>query len=260
MPDSVPTSGPWQNDQQLQQLMRAALSSGMSARGSQTPGQLQAWQALNAYVNGNRRRLGIPDNYYPDPRNGGSLLYDPNQNVWRDIAITGAAMGAGAYALGSMLPAGAAPSGAGASASQAAGGLLPQTAPGAASAALTGVTPGLGLGNTGNLNGAVGSIGPQVVDALSRGGGGSILDKVKTALSGQDGGAGLASLASIIAGLAGGNGTMSGNSATDERLNALLDSAQRRTDRTDPLHQAVTQLAFSRLPVSSRNGISLTGK
>lgn len=41
---------------------------------------------------------------------------------------------------------------------------------------------------------------------------------------------------------------------------ALLDEALKRTQRTDPLHQAVTQLAFSRLPDSARQGISLTGK
>ena len=46
------------------------------------------------------------------------------------------------------------------------------------------------------------------------------------------------------------------NQQTDElkRIQAITEN---RLRRTDPLHQAVTQLAFSRLPMNSRQGLSI---
>jgi hypothetical protein len=77
---------------------------------------------------------------------------------------------------------------------------------------------------------------------------------------------GIASLAPLIASLAAG-GMGGGNSgggmdnaflqqayADAKRNNAMAETRYRRTD---PLHEAVTQLAFNRLPVSSRQGIAL---
>jgi hypothetical protein len=100
----------------------------------------------------------------------------------------------------------------------------------------------------------VGSVAPIVTAAAT--GGGSVLDRMRQSLTSPDG---LASLAGIIGGLATG-GMGGGGGASDEQMNQLLEHAVRRTERTDPLHQAVTQLAFSRLPVSARHGINLTGK
>jgi hypothetical protein len=171
----------------------------------------------------------------------GKTLYDPNQNVWRDIGITGAAMGAGAYGLGEVL-----------------GGLAGSAAPGAAEMSVS-TTP---LGQAGVVSnapsmaagGGVGTVAPTVTAASAAAP--SLLDRIKGSLTSPDG---LASLAGIITSLAAG-GAGGGGGASDEQMNALLEQAVRRTERTDPLHQAVTQLAFSRLPVSARNGIQLTGK
>lgn len=62
----------------------------------------------------------------------------------------------------------------------------------------------------------------------------------------------LAGLAGVIAGLASGNG---GQAESEEarRMNAITEQRMRRVD---PLHQAVTQLAWGRLPINARNGIA----
>lgn len=62
----------------------------------------------------------------------------------------------------------------------------------------------------------------------------------------------LTSLAGVIAALSGGRGG-GANSANAERLNALTEQRMRRVD---PLHQAITQLAWNRLPTSARQGIA----
>jgi hypothetical protein len=224
-------------------------------------------QRLMAQTRGSRVGAGAvdPKQFGIDYLPNGYVLSLGNGKVVQDwgvadkvmtaIALSGMGLGIGAGIAGGPAAAASGGSGAGAASQAATGGLLPQLAPGAASAALTGVTPGLGLGNTGNLN-PVGSVTANVVDAVSNGGSG-IADKIKSALSSPDG---LASLAGIIGGLAAGGFGGGGNGASDEQMNALLEQARLRTERTDPLHQAVTQLAFSRLPVSARNGIQLTGK
>lgn len=109
MADYVPTSGAWQSDAQLQQLLQAYLTAAARDRAAgnmRGAGQREA-QAFDQYVQQNRQRLGIPANYYPDPRTGGKTLYDPNQNVWRDVAIAGGSMLGGAYGLGAALGGGA---------------------------------------------------------------------------------------------------------------------------------------------------------
>jgi len=113
MADRVPTSGAWQTDPELHRLLRAqqaAIGTGSNARG--TPGGQRGQAeslALKRYIVPNRGRLGIPDNYWPDPRTGGQTLYDPNQNQLRDALIIGGSMAAGGYALGATLPSAAAP-------------------------------------------------------------------------------------------------------------------------------------------------------
>ena len=73
---------------------------------------------------------------------------------------------------------------------------------------------------------------------------------------------GITALASLIPMLAGAGRGQSGGGSTamPQGLQDMLTMSVQRAQRTDPLHQAVTQLAFSRLPDASRNGISLTGK
>lgn len=112
MPDRVPTSGAWQTDPQLRMLMQAFTQAQAAGGVSRGRGQAEAL-ALQRYIEspGMRQRLGIPNNYWPDPRTNGQTLYDPNQNVWRDTALTGGAMAAGGYGLGAAL--GGAPAAAG---------------------------------------------------------------------------------------------------------------------------------------------------
>jgi hypothetical protein len=66
----------------------------------------------------------------------------------------------------------------------------------------------------------------------------------------------LASLAAIIPALAGGFGGGGNNAGGVDtgRLDQLLGMAADRAQRTDPLHQMVTRLAESRMPISSRKG------
>lgn len=70
---------------------------------------------------------------------------------------------------------------------------------------------------------------------------------------------GLVTAGSIAASLAGrGDGMNDQTRATEEQARRLQAITEARMRRVDPLHEAITQLAFSRLPVSSRNGINLT--
>lgn len=80
--------------------------------------------------------------------------------------------------------------------------------------------------------------------------GGGALDSLKNFFTNP---ADLAGLAGVIAGLAGGNGGGGGESEEAKRLHQITEARMRRVD---PLHQAVTQLAWGRLPINSRNGIA----
>lgn len=68
---------------------------------------------------------------------------------------------------------------------------------------------------------------------------------------------GLASAGSVISSLLAGNGTNDATRASEEQARRMQAITEARMRRVDPLHEAVTQLAFSRLPVSSRQGIAL---
>ena len=84
--------------------------------------------------------------------------------------------------------------------------------------------------------------------ALNAGNGGSgILDRIKGFLTDPSN---LVGLAGVVGGLSRGGG---GSSPDVQRLNAITEQRMRRVD---PLHQAITQLAWGRLPTSSRNGIA----
>jgi len=63
--------------------------------------------------------------------------------------------------------------------------------------------------------------------------------------------AGLAGLITALASKPNGGGAGAGDPfATNPQLQHMLDIASQRVDRTDPLHQAVTQLAMNRLPTN----------
>ena len=69
---------------------------------------------------------------------------------------------------------------------------------------------------------------------------------------------GLASAGSIAAALATrGDGTNDATRSSEEQARRLQAITEARMRRVDPLHEAVTQLAFNRLPVSSRQGLNL---
>jgi hypothetical protein len=252
--DNVPLTGPWQTDPQLQQLMQAFLGvwrSQPTNRGSAGGTAIQGPAlALQRYVDANRQRLGIPDNYSPDPRTGGRTLYDPNQNSLRDIVLYGGTMAAGGYGLGSAL------GGAGTAATAAAGTSVPASEGGAAIVGNT--APWIAAGGpAANAIPAVAA--PAGATAL---GGVTAATPAATSIGGKlkDAFTDPGNLASIIPALAaasaggfGGGGSNAGGVDTG-RLDQLLGMAADRAQRTDPLHQMVTRLAESRMPISSRKG------
>lgn len=82
----------------------------------------------------------------------------------------------------------------------------------------------------------------------------SLGQKLKDLLTSPEG---LASAGSVISSLLAGNGTNDATRASEEQARRMQAITEARMRRVDPLHEAVTQLAFSRLPVSSRQGIAL---
>lgn len=96
------------------------------------------------------------------------------------------------------------------------------------------------------------------VGATTAAAGGSVLDRIRRALTDP---ATLATAGPAIASLMsqrGGQDYDSQIAANQDQLRRLQAITEARMRRVDPLHQAATQLAFGRLPVSSRNGITLT--
>lgn len=67
----------------------------------------------------------------------------------------------------------------------------------------------------------------------------------------------IAGLAALVASLTGNRGQEADPQNTEElrRIRAITEAKMRRVD---PLHQAVSALAFSRMPVSARQGITYT--
>jgi hypothetical protein len=199
----------------------------------------------------------------------GNLEIDPAGNVNQDEGfsrhkkwIIPAAIGAGTLGLGAagIGPAaglfGGGSAGASSAAASGSGGLIPSAsiptslamhAPGAAST--------IGGGVAGAMSGAAGGAGlggvmPAATGAAS-GLGGRLLDNLLS----PDG---LLTAGAIAASLAGrGDGTNDATRATEEQARRLQAITEARMRRVDPLHEAVTQLAFGRLPVNSRNGIAL---
>jgi hypothetical protein len=226
MADNVPTVGPWQADPELRRLFAAFLAEPRGPRGV-LPGAPAA-TAYRRYLDANRQRLGIPDNYTLDPRTNGQTLYDPNQNQLRDALLTGGALAGGGAALGAAL--------------------------GPASATSS-VSPGTGIPTAG---GGVGVTAPTTAGTIAgtTAAGTSALDRMRQSLTSASG---IASLASLVPALmatakSGGSGGSGAGSDDLARLNAITEARMRRAD---PLHQVAVQLAFQRAPISARNGIAL---
>lgn len=192
----------------------------------------------------------------------GAGNFNQKNHLWRNVgigaAVGGAAMtGLGAAGIGPM----AGMFGGGAAAG---GGALNTSIGGAAGMAsspvpaVIGATGGAGLGP--GLTAPLGTI--AAGGAAGAGGIGSRLAGAgRGALQNLTSPEGMLSLAPLIASLAsggfGGGGGNDGNNneflerayADAKRNNAMAETRYRRTD---PLHQAVSQLAFDRMPISSR--------
>ncbi len=115
----------------------------------------------------------------------------------------------------------------------------------------------------GNLNATIDSLmagggGLGTTTTATTAGAGSIIDRVKRALTDP---ATVATAGTAIASMLGNRGGGDYDSeiaANQDQLRRLQAITEARMRRVDPLHQAATQLAFGRLPVSSRNGLTLT--
>ncbi len=223
MADQVPTSGPWQTDPTLRQLMQAALAGGTAARGSQTQGQQQAWAALNQYVTQNRQRLGIPDNYYPDPRTQGQTLYDPNQNQFRDAAITGGSLAAGGYGLGAVLGGGAAPAASSTTAAGTAGVSAPAFGAPAAAATAAGAAPAAAN---------------------------SLMDSLKKMGTDPQTLAGIASLFAMAGG--GGNSPFGDTDDLNGEVTKSLALQRGRIEQAQPVYDALVNQAYGMTPQAYR--------
>lgn len=250
MADRVPTTGPWQTDPELARLMAASdaarWTSGSAEPWRRGTGDREAMAVAN-YVKANRRRLGIPDNYYPDPRTQGRTLYDPNQNQLRDAAIVGGTMAVTGGVLGA-----AGGGAAGASSASAAGGVLPSSQlpmsplyTGPVVGGSQGVSAGLGAAGAAGAAGAdyLGdkpSAASRMARAVAGGGEGGANPWVKAAL------AALSGVPALIATQK--NKPTAEELAMQQQIQDMLASQQRRTTYQDPLFESVSRLAMSRLP------------
>jgi hypothetical protein len=211
-----------------------------------------------------RNKYGAVGNLEIDP--AGNLNQDEGfsrHKKWMIPAAIGAGtLGLGAAGIGPAAGLFGAGGGAGAGAAGgAASGVLPSSAlpvsslmggPAAASAGLSGVgAAGVPAYVTAGTSAALGGVTPRGVEQASRGLSDRLLDNL---LSPE----GLLTAGSIAAQLAtGGDGTNDQTRATEDQARRLQAITEARMRRVDPLHEAVTQLAFSRLPVSSRQSINL---
>lgn len=129
-----------------------------------------------------------------------------------------------------------------------------------AGAGAAGAIPGIGGVGAGGSGAAAGVAGVEGAINSAQGGaaGGGLLGWLKNPKN-------LVNLAPIVASLAANRGGPGNSGGVDDGfLRQAYDDAQRvnalketRFRRVDPLHQAVTQLAFNRMPDSSRQGLNL---
>lgn len=200
------------------------------------------------YIRTHRDEFGfdLPAGYRLQPSGQFQYTATTNQDHWySDPRILGPAAVAAGGGLGLLAgPASAGGAGAAAGTSAPLGGLTPAMTASAPAIASQGVSASVGAG-AGAGAGTLANVGKNLLGNLTSANG-------------------IASLAPLIASLAasgggGGNGGtnnefLQGAYADAKRQNAMHEARYRRVD---PLHQAVSQLAFSRMPISSRQGITM---
>lgn len=220
------------------------------------------WAAMQANQRGLRTKnlsefgiAGAPPGWVV---NQAGHIYKP-EGGWLVPLVAGVGLGAGA---GLAIAGGPAVASAAGGSQAAAGGALPATIPGSAASGLYasggfGVPGGTAAGvaaGTGGLA-AAGDVANTIpVGGLRPTNGGNGSGAAGGLLSQLTSGQGLAGLAGLLTTLATRPNSGSGGSgdafATNPQLQHLLDVAGQRVDRTDPLHQSITQLAMSRLPTN----------
>jgi hypothetical protein len=224
--------------------------------------------AVNNYLANDPRSpfrylFGAESNLRDDGVPAGGLHYDPTNGQTQFTNTYGhpgtmRAVGLGAVgAAGGLAAAGLLPGlgGASAAGSAAAGSALPATIPGSYASNLyaaggfgvpggtaSGVAAGLGGLGAAGAAGAAGGAGGAAAGGFSSG----LLDQLTSGRSI----AGLAGLIATLASKPGGSGGSGDPFAMNPQLQHMLDVASQRVDRTDPLHQSITQLAMGRLPVN----------
>lgn len=189
-----------------------------------------------------REAYGLPQNYAV--RNG-RLVEDDNS--LRNGLLGGGAMMGGLFGLDALIGGGTAAAGGTSAATT--GGLLPSTTIPAATGTLTTgaiaptMTPIAGAIGGGTAAGATGALG---AGGSSAGVGQNILNSIR-----NRGPEALAALLPLLAMRAqgGGNSPVMGGQTLDA-INNMVGMANTRAQRTDPLHQSITQLAMSRLPTN----------
>lgn len=213
------------------------------------------------------RSDGTPQNgYHYNTQTGGidkTNLYG-HPGTMRAVGLGSVAAGGALASLG-LLPGMGGASAAGGGTGAAAGGALPATVPGSAASSLyasggfgapggtaAGVAAGAGgLAAAGDVANTIPVGGLRPTSGGNGGGGGNAGNALLSQLTSGQGLAGLAGLLTTLAtrpnnGSGGSGDLMSQN----PQLQHLLDMSANRAERTDPLHQAITQLAMSRLPTN----------
>lgn len=193
----------------------------------------------------------------------GDLEIDPAGNINQDegfsrhrkwmipAAIGVGTLGLGAFGIGPAAGVFGSSAPAAGSAATGAAGLVPSSAvpTSLAMQAVPGIASTVGQGVTGAMSG-LGSVLPAAASAAP-----SVLGRLRDALLSPEGIATAGTIAASLA--AGGDGTNDQTRASEAQARRMQAITEARMRRVDPLHEAVTQLAFGRLPVSSRQGVSL---
>jgi hypothetical protein len=231
-------------------------------------GKVNDPEQLRKYI---AQKYSLPDGY--NVSQDGQVVYGNETGPLRKIAMAALPI-AGVSAIGALAGGGSAAAGGGLAADGTLGAATPiagahAAVPGALATGgnLSGITAG--AGGAGLL-----AAGNEAIDqAIDRGMGGNTPTPDLGGVRPGDGNRNLldnlgdfftdpknlAALGSIIPALlmskGGGNSAGTDQAMADaSRMNKITEARMRRVD---PMHEAVTQLAFGRLPVSSRNGITL---
>ena len=178
-----------------------------------------------------------------------------------DVTSTGDLFGMGALALSAPLVAAYLPgllggaagaSGAGAAGGGSQAGLLAGGAiPGWSAAGMAGPGAIASQGVTAGLAGGLGSVLPAAAGGAAAAAADGFLGKLKSQFTDPSN---MVDLAGIITALVG--ASRGGGGQTSPEAQRMQQMTEARMRRVDPLHQAITQLAWGRLPTNARSGIA----